>query len=60
MKYGRNENPTYNIFFHLDANVSFSTQRITWENLTRKVIMGYFLDTLKLLGHSKFTTQEPW
>ena len=59
MNCGRDENPTYHIFIHLDTNVSFSTQRITWESLTKDVIVEYFLDTLKFLRHSEFITQEP-
>ena len=59
MNYGRNENPTYHIFIHLGASVSFSTQRIVWKNLTRNVTVKYFLDALKLQRNSECTTQEP-
>jgi len=58
MNCGKDENPTYHTSIHLDINVSFSTQRITWESLTREMIMEHFLDILKHLRHSEFTTQE--
>ena len=59
MNYGKDENPTYHISILLDVDVSFLTLKITWESLTQKVIMGHFLDILKCLRHSGFTTQEP-
>jgi len=59
MNWGREENLTYHTYIYLDVNVSFSTQMITWESLTQKVMMENFLDTQKHLRHSKFTTQEP-
>ena len=58
MNCGRDENPTYHTSIHLDVNVSFLTQRITWESLTQEVIMEHFLDGLKHLRHLEFTTQE--
>jgi len=39
---------TYHIFIHFNGNVLFLTQRIVWEDLTQKVTIVYFLDTLKL------------
>ena len=59
MNCGRDENQTYHIFIHLDANVSSSIQRINREILTREGIMEHFLDTLKHLKHLEFITQEP-
>ena len=56
MNCGRDENPTYHIFIHLDADVLVLIQSITWENLIPKVTMGYFLDTRKLQRHSKCIT----
>jgi len=60
MNFEKDENPTYYIFIHVDANVLLSTQRIAWENLNKKVTVRYFLDTLKLQRHSVFITQKPW
>ena len=60
MNCGRDANLTYHTSIHLGENVSFLILKITWKNLIERVIRKHFLDTLKHLRHSDFTTLEPF